>query len=78
MKGRIYTETIVHAAPAALAAEAPYQLAVIDLDPETQGQAASRITARILPGPSGERAQIGDRVEQAGEQAGVPMFRRVD
>ena len=76
LKGRIYTETIVHAAPAPLVAEAPYQLAIIDLD-GADPDGRQRITARILPGPQGERARIGDLVEQAGEHQGVPLFRRV-
>ena len=40
--GVIYTETIVHAAPEQYAADAPYQLAIIELD------GGGRITARML------------------------------
>ena len=49
--GVVYTETIVYAAPQQFAADAPYQLAIIELD------GGGRLTARIL-----DRAQIGERV----------------
>ncbi len=82
--GRVYTETVVHAAPAALVSEAPYQLAIIDLirageaDPAETPAATRRVTARILAGPNGERAQIGDLVEQTSVADGVAIFRRID
>ena len=85
MRGRVYTETVVHAAPAALVAEAPYQLAIINLIDDggeapftTHPPPPRRVTARILAGPNGERAQIGDLVEQVSVQDGVPLFRRID
>ena len=61
----VYTETIVHAAPEQYAADAPYQLAIIDLDHN-----GGRITARIL-----DRAQIGDRVRFVEERNGVSFYR---
>jgi uncharacterized OB-fold protein len=57
MTGIVYTETVVHAAPAAFAEEAPYQVAIVQFEDGT------KTTARIL----GERVQIGDRVVRAGE-----------
>jgi uncharacterized OB-fold protein len=64
--GEVYTETVVHSAPAQYAADAPYQLAIVSLD---EGR---RVTARI----DGERVAIGDRVEFAEERNGVPYFRK--
>jgi uncharacterized OB-fold protein len=62
--GVIYTETIVHAAPEQYAADAPYQLAIVELD------GGGRITARIL-----DRAQIGERVAFVEERGGVAYYR---
>lgn len=56
MKGTVYTETVVHAAPAAFADEAPYQVAIVQLED------GRKTTARIV----GERVVIGDRVVSAG------------
>ncbi len=64
--GTIYTETIVHAAPEQFVADAPYQLVIVTLDE------GGRLTARI----SGDRVQIGDRVELAEERQGIPFFRK--
>jgi uncharacterized OB-fold protein len=63
--GVIYTETIVHAAPEQYAADAPYQLAIIQLD------GGGRITARVL-----ERAQIGEQVTFVEERGGVAYYRK--
>ena len=63
--GVVYTETIVHAAPEQYAADAPYQLAIIELDD------GIRITGRIL-----ERSQIGDRVRFVEERNGVAYYRK--
>jgi uncharacterized OB-fold protein len=63
--GVIYTETIVHAAPEQYAADAPYQLAIIELD------GGGRITARLL-----NRAQIGERVTFVEERGGVAYYRK--
>jgi hypothetical protein len=56
MRGIVYTETVVHAAPAAFAEEAPYQVAIVQLEDGT------KTTARI----AGERVKIGDGVVRAG------------
>ena len=65
--GVIYTETIVHAAPEQYAADAPYQLAIIELD------GGGRITARVL-----NRAQIGERVTFVEERGGVAYYRSLN
>jgi len=64
--GTVYTETVVHAAPEAFVAEAPYQTAIIALDE------GGRVTGRIL----GERVAIDDHVEQVEIRDGVPYFRK--
>lgn len=64
MTGVVYTESVVHAAPALLVAEAPYQIAIITLD------SGGRLTARI----AGDRVVIGDAVELVREEAGVKFF----
>jgi hypothetical protein len=64
--GVIYTETVVHAAPEQYAADAPYQLAIIELD------GGGRITARML-----NRAQIGERVRFAEERGGVAYYEKL-
>jgi uncharacterized OB-fold protein len=62
--GVIYTETVVHAAPAEFVADAPYQLAIVSLD------GGGRLTARI----QGERVKIGDKVELVETREGVEYF----
>jgi uncharacterized OB-fold protein len=64
--GTVYTETVVHAAPAQFLADAPYQLAIVSLD------GGGRRTVRIL----GERVTIGDAVEFAEDRNGVAFFRK--
>jgi uncharacterized OB-fold protein len=64
--GTVYTETVVYSPPEAYVNDVPYQLAIVEL---TGGR---RITGRI----SGERAQIGDRVEFAEFRNNVPFFRK--
>jgi len=64
--GVVYTETVVHAAPAEFVADAPYQLAIVSLD------GGGRLTARI----AGERVTIGDKVELAETRGGVEYFRK--
>jgi uncharacterized OB-fold protein len=68
-KGIVYTETVVHAAPTRFLADAPYQLAIVDLD-DGAGHTV-RVTVRIL----GERVRIGDRVEFAEDRDGVSFFK---
>ncbi len=65
--GIVYTETIVHAAPAAFAAEAPYQVAIIRLD-----DGGSSVTARI----QGERVAIDDAVIETEPLHNAPAFIR--
>ena len=66
MTGTIYSETVVWSAPAQYAADAPYQLALVDVD------GAQRLTARIL----GNRVVIGDRVALDKTREGVHFFRK--
>lgn len=67
MIGSIYTETVVHLAPEAFAADVPYQVVIVTLEN------GSRTTGRIL----GDRVAIDDRVEQIETRDGVPFFRKL-
>lgn len=67
-EGIVYTETIVHSPPERYAADAPYQLAIIELE---RGE---RLTVRILGKEVQERAHIGDRVLFVEERDGVPYY----
>jgi uncharacterized OB-fold protein len=67
MKGVVYTETLIHSAPEAFVAEAPYQLIIVTLEDGT------RLTGRV----AGDRVTIDDRVELAEHRSGVPFFKRV-
>jgi uncharacterized OB-fold protein len=64
--GTVYTETLVHSAPETFAKEAPYQLAIVDLD------SGGRVTARI----DGDRVAIGDRVAFLESRNQIPFFRK--
>ena len=64
--GTVYTETVVHAAPAQFVDDAPYQLAIVALEE------GGRLMVRI----DGERVVIGDAVEFAETRDGVPFFRK--
>ncbi len=66
MTGKVYTETVVWSPPEAYVKDAPYQLAIVDLDGD------GRVTARIL----GDRVQIGDGVSFVEHRGGVPYFRK--
>ena len=67
MTGTIYSETVVWSPPAQYAADAPYQLALVDVD------GSQRLTARIL----GDRVAIGDRVAlEETHDEGVHFFRK--
>jgi len=68
--GVVYTETVVHAAPEAFLRDAPYQLAIVEL------QGGGRRTVRILAQTEGERVHIGDRVEFVELREGVPFYRK--
>ena len=65
--GTVYTDTVVFSAPEAFTAEAPYQIAIVDLD------TGGRLTVRI----EGDLVAIGDRVELADHRNRVPFFRRI-
>jgi hypothetical protein len=64
--GVVYTETVVYSAPEAYVNDAPYQLAIVQLED------GRRITGRI----DGERAAIGDPVAFIELRNGVPFFRK--
>ncbi len=69
-EGIVYTETVVFAPPEQYAADAPYQLAIVDLE---QG---ARTTVRILAGDVNDRVRIGDKVVFAEERNGVAYYRK--
>ena len=64
--GEVYTETVVWSPPEAYANDAPYQLAIVSLD------RGGRLTGRI----SGDRVEIGDRVDFAEFRDTVAYFRK--
>jgi uncharacterized OB-fold protein len=64
--GAVYTETVIFSPPEAFVKDAPYQIAIIDLED------GGRLTARI----DGENVSIGDRVDFAGFRNGIPFFRK--
>ena len=70
MTGVVYTETTVFAPPTQYAADAPYQIAILDL---SNGE---RRTVRILGKEPHERAQIGDTVTFVEERDGVAYYRK--
>lgn len=67
MRGTVYTESVVYAAPEALVGEAPYQIAIVVHDD------GSRVTARL----TGERVAIGDTVEFVERRGGAPIYKKV-
>ena len=68
--GTVYTETIVYSPPEQYAADAPYQIAIIDL---SNGE---RVTVRVLGKEAADRARIGDRVRFVEERDGVSYYRK--
>ena len=70
----VYTETTVHVPSEQYAADAPYQIAIIEWG--TGAMAAERLTVRILAATQNERVRIGDRVTFLETLNGVPYFRR--
>lgn len=68
--GVVYTETVVFAPPEQYAADAPYQLAIIDLE------RGNRVTVRVLANDVRERARIGDKVVFVEERDGVSYYRK--
>jgi uncharacterized OB-fold protein len=67
MKGTVYTETLIYAAPQQFISEAPYQLIIVTLD------SGKRVTGRV----KGDAVSIDDPVELAEEREGVPYFRKI-
>lgn len=63
--GIVYTETTVYSPPEQYAQQAPYQIAIIDL--EGGGRRTVRITGQ-------NSAHIGDRVKFVEEADGVPYY----
>ncbi|MBV9082737.1 MAG: OB-fold domain-containing protein [Acidobacteriaceae bacterium] len=68
--GVVYTETMVYSPPQQYAAEAPYQVAIIELED------GCRTTVRITATSATEPARIGDRVTFVEEREGVAYYRR--
>ncbi len=68
--GVVYTETIIYSPPEQYAADAPYQIAIIDL------AAGGRQTVRVLGKDPQDRARIGDRVLFVEERDGVSYYRK--
>ncbi len=66
MTGTVYTETVVHAPPSQFVEEAPYQIAIVTLD------SGGRKSVRI----DGDRVAIGDKVLQAEDRGGMPIFKK--
>lgn len=67
----VYTETVVHTPPERYAADAPYQLAIV------QSPNGGRFTVRILNSGGAGRAHIGDKVRFLEEREGVPFYSAV-
>jgi len=67
MTGVVYTETVVHSAPEAFAAEAPYQVLIVTLD---EGGRIHR------PCSWRTRVAIGDRVVLEETRNGIPFFKK--
>ncbi len=65
-EGIVYTETVVYLAPERLAAEAPYQVAIVEL------AGGGRVTARV----TGDRVVIGDKVSEVVIEDGVHFFQK--
>jgi uncharacterized OB-fold protein len=74
-EGVVYTETTVYSPPQQYAAEAPYQIAIIDLD-SSPPDGPQRITVRILADSPAERVRIGDRVTFVEDRDGISCFRK--
>lgn len=69
-RGTVYTETIVHAAPAAFADEAPYQVVIVEL------KDGGKVTARFIADRPGEWAVIGDALIETEACHEAPAFRK--
>lgn len=64
--GIVYTDTVVFSAPEAFVNDAPYQIAIVDLDE------GGRQTVRV----HGDKVEVGDRVEYYAHRDGIPFFRK--
>jgi uncharacterized OB-fold protein len=69
LEGVVYTETVIHAAPEQYAADAPYQIAIVDF------AGGPRQTVRM--DSVGERVAVGDRVVMVRKQGGVLYCRKI-
>jgi len=67
--GTIYTETVVYSPPEMYVNDAPYQLAIVQLE-DAQLEEGKRVTGRIL----GERVAIGEEVRFVELRNEVPYF----
>ena len=65
--GVVYTETVVHLAPARFAADVPYQVVIVKLDD------GDSLTARI----TGDRVAIDDRVTEVESRDGIAFFQKI-
>jgi uncharacterized OB-fold protein len=65
-RGTVYTETVVHAAPERFTADAPYQVAIVELE------SGGRCTARI----DGQRVEIGNLVIEVASKSEIPFFKK--
>ena len=67
MKGTVYTETVIHAAPQRFLDDAPYQIVIVTLE------VGMRVTGRV----TGDPVNIDDAVELLEERNGVPYFKKI-
>ncbi len=67
----VYTETVVYSPPEQYAADAPYQIAIVDLD------SGGRQTVRILASNPEDRVKVGNRVTFAENRNGVLFYRKL-
>ena len=65
--GTVYTETVVFSPPEAFVNDAPYQIAIIELED------GKRTTVRV----TGEHAVIGDRVALVETRNNVQYFQKL-
>ena len=67
-RGTVYTETVVHAAPERFQSEAPYQIAIVDIE------GGGRTTVRVR----GARVAIGDAVIEVESLSGIAFFEKYE
>lgn len=68
--GTVYTETVIYSPPEQYASDAPYQIAIIDIN------GGGRHTVRIIAPSPDDRARIGDRVTFVENRGGVAYYRK--